>query len=46
MTALLVASHHGQIEVVRLLLEHGAGIEAKDQVSAIPAVHVGYGVCN
>jgi hypothetical protein len=41
--ALIAASYTGRIEVARLLLEKGAGIEAKDKVSAVCAVHVGYG---
>jgi hypothetical protein len=41
-----MASVNGNLEVVRLLLEKGAGIEAQDEVSAVWAVRVGYGVGN
>jgi ankyrin repeat protein len=46
MTVLHSASQRGHPEVVRLLLENGASIEAEAQVSGGRAVHVGYGVCN
>jgi ankyrin repeat protein len=41
--ALHLASQMGHLDVVRLLLEKGAGIEAKGRVSAFCAVRVG---CN
>jgi ankyrin repeat protein len=38
-----LASAAGHPDVVRLLLEKGADVKAKDKVSAFRAVHVGYG---
>jgi ankyrin repeat protein len=43
MTALESASQGGQIEAVRLLLEKGSSTKTKAEVSAVRAVHVGYG---
>jgi ankyrin repeat protein len=43
MSALHAASVERHTEVVLLLLEKGADIEAKTQVSAVRAVRVGYG---
>jgi ankyrin repeat protein len=43
MTALHRATHQGHLEMVRLLLEKGADTDLLNQVSAVCAVHVGYG---
>jgi hypothetical protein len=37
----LLATERGHAEVVRLLLEKGAGTEAKDEVRDVRDVHVG-----
>jgi hypothetical protein len=41
-----MCSHEGHLDVVRLLLEKRADIEAKGKVSAVRAVHVGYSGVN
>jgi ankyrin repeat protein len=41
--ALHFATQNGHRDVLRLLLGKGANIETKEEVSAVRAMHVGYG---
>ena len=45
MTALLLAAEFGRADIVRLLLEAGADIEAKDKVSKRISITISTCVC-